>query len=45
MTDDDVKAIVAFLRTVKPVEHVVAPNKDLKMPQADRRPSRRTRPT
>jgi len=31
MTDADVKALVAFLRTVKPVANVVAPNKDLKM--------------
>ena len=31
MTDADVNAVVAFLRTVKPVERVVAPNKDLKM--------------
>jgi mono/diheme cytochrome c family protein len=33
MTDDDAKALVAFLRTVKPVERTVAPNKDLKMPK------------
>lgn len=33
MTDDDVQAIVAFLRQVKPVERIVAPNKDLKMPK------------
>ena len=33
MTDDDVKALVAFLRTVKPIDNVVAPNKDLKIPQ------------
>jgi mono/diheme cytochrome c family protein len=31
MTDDDVHALVAFLRTVKPVEKVVRPNHDLKM--------------
>ena len=36
MTDDDAKALVAFLRTLKPVERTVAPNKDLKM-AADRR--------
>jgi cytochrome c553 len=33
MTDDDAKALVAFLRTLKPVERVVAPNKDLKFPK------------
>jgi mono/diheme cytochrome c family protein len=33
MTDDDAKALVAFLRTVKPVERTIAPNKDLKMPK------------
>jgi hypothetical protein len=32
MTDDDAKAVVAFLRTVPPVENVVAPNK-LKAPK------------
>jgi mono/diheme cytochrome c family protein len=31
MTDADVNAVVAFLRSVKPVERVTAPNKDLKM--------------
>jgi len=31
MTDTDVKALVAFLRTVKPVQNVVLPNKGLKM--------------
>jgi cytochrome c553 len=35
MTDDDVKALVAFLRTVPPVQRVVAPNKDLKLPPVD----------
>jgi mono/diheme cytochrome c family protein len=30
MTDDDAKALVAFLRTIKPIEKTVAPNKDLK---------------
>ena len=35
MTDDDVKALVAFLHTVKPVNRVVAPNKDLKMAPID----------
>ena len=33
LTDDDAKALVAFLRTVPAVDNVVAPNKDLKMPQ------------
>ena len=33
MTDDDVAAIVAYLRTLKPVDRVVAPNKNLKFPQ------------
>ncbi|HEX5504964.1 MAG TPA: cytochrome c [Thermomicrobiales bacterium] len=31
MTDRDVKALVAFLRTVKPVERTIPPNKDLKL--------------
>lgn len=31
MTDDDAKALVAFLRTIKPIERTVAPNKDLKV--------------
>jgi mono/diheme cytochrome c family protein len=31
MTDDDTKALVAYLRTIKPISKVVAPNKDLKM--------------
>ena len=35
MTDDDAKALVAFLRTLKPVERTVAPNKDLKMKPID----------
>ena len=35
MTDDDAKALVAFLRTLKPVERTVAPNKDLKMAPID----------
>jgi mono/diheme cytochrome c family protein len=33
LSDDDTKALVAFLRTIKPIEKVIAPNKDLKMPQ------------
>jgi mono/diheme cytochrome c family protein len=33
MTDPDVKALVAFLRTIKPIKNLVAPNKDLKMMQ------------
>ncbi len=33
MTDDDTKALVAFLRSLKPIEKVVAPTKDLKMPK------------
>ena len=33
MTDDDAKAMVAFLRTVPAIDNVVAPTKDLKMPQ------------
>lgn len=35
MTDDDAKALVAFLRTIKPIENQVAPNKDLKLPMLD----------
>jgi mono/diheme cytochrome c family protein len=31
MTDDDAKALVAFLRTIKPIERTVGPNKDLKI--------------
>ena len=31
LSDDDTKALVAFLRTVPAVQKVVAPNKDLKM--------------
>jgi cytochrome c553 len=31
LSDDDGKALVAFLRTIKPIDKVVAPNKDLKM--------------
>jgi len=33
LTDDDTKALVAFLRTVKPVENVVERNTDLKLPK------------
>ena len=33
LSDEDTKAIVAYLRTVKPVERTIAPNKDLKMPK------------
>ena len=33
LTDDDTKALVAFLRTLEPVKRVVAPNKDLKFPK------------
>ena len=33
MTDDDAKALVAFLRTVAPIDNVVPPTKDLKMPK------------
>ena len=33
MTDDDTKALVAFLRTLPAIQKVVAPNKDLKMPK------------
>jgi mono/diheme cytochrome c family protein len=33
LTDDDTKALVAFMRSVPPVENEVAPNKDLKLPQ------------
>lgn len=33
MTDDDAKALVAYLRTVPEVDNVVAPTKDLKLPQ------------
>ena len=32
MSDDDVKAVVAFLRTLPAVENTVAGNKDLKLP-------------
>jgi mono/diheme cytochrome c family protein len=35
MTDDDAKALVAFLRTIKPIERLVARNKDLKLPPVD----------
>ncbi len=35
LTDDDTRALVAFLRTVKPVTKIVAPNKDLKLPPLD----------
>jgi mono/diheme cytochrome c family protein len=31
LTDDDAKALVAFLRTIKPIAKTVAPNKDLKI--------------
>ena len=33
MTDDDVKALVAYLRTVPPIDNVVVPNNNLKLPQ------------
>ena len=33
MTDRDLAAVVAYLRSLKPVSHVVAPNKNLKFPQ------------
>jgi len=33
MTDDDAKALVAYLRTVPPVDNVVPRTKDLKMPK------------
>ena len=33
LTDDDTKALVAFLRTLKPIDHAVAPNKDLQFPK------------
>ena len=33
MTDADAKALLAFLRTVAPIDNVVAPNTDLKMPR------------
>lgn len=35
MTDNDAKALVAFLKTLKPVERIVAPNTDLKMKPVD----------
>ena len=38
MTDDDAKALVAFLHTLPPTERVVAPNKDLKIPKMDAPP-------
>jgi mono/diheme cytochrome c family protein len=31
MSDDDAKALVAFLRTIKPIAKVVGPNEDLKI--------------
>lgn len=34
MTDDDTKALVAFLRSLKPINKVVEANKDLKFPKA-----------
>ncbi|HET9992290.1 MAG TPA: cytochrome c, partial [Kofleriaceae bacterium] len=33
MTDRDVAAVVAFIRTLKPVDRIVTPNKNLKFPQ------------
>jgi hypothetical protein len=33
LTDDDTKALVAFVKMLKPVERAVAPNKDLKYPK------------
>ncbi len=33
MTDQDASALVAFLRTVAPIDNVVPPTKDLKMPK------------
>jgi mono/diheme cytochrome c family protein len=40
MTDDDVKALVAYLKTVKPIDNVVQPNNNLKLPQpVARRPA------
>lgn len=33
MTDDDAKALVAYLRTVPAIDNVVPPTKDLKMPK------------
>jgi mono/diheme cytochrome c family protein len=33
LTNDDTKALVAFLRTLPAVDHAVAPNKDLKFPK------------
>lgn len=35
MTDDDAKAIAAFLMSLPPIDNAVAPNKDLKLPQLD----------
>jgi hypothetical protein len=35
MSNDDAKALVAFLRTLPPTERTVAPNKDLKIPKMD----------
>ncbi|HVK86400.1 MAG TPA: c-type cytochrome [Kofleriaceae bacterium] len=32
LTDDDAKAIAAYLKTVPAIDNVVAPNKDLKLP-------------
>jgi mono/diheme cytochrome c family protein len=33
MTDDDARAVATYLLQVPAIDHVVAPNKDLKMPQ------------
>lgn len=33
MTDDDARAVATYLQTVAAIDHVVAPNKDLKIPQ------------
>lgn len=33
MTDDDARALATYLRQVAAIDHVVAPNKDLKLPQ------------
>ncbi|MDX2090330.1 MAG: cytochrome c [Kofleriaceae bacterium] len=32
MTDDDAKSIAAYLKTVAPIDNVVAPNSDIKVP-------------
>lgn len=44
MSDDDVGAVVAYLRTVEPVEQAVAGNTDLKLPKIPMPPAPGKRP-